>query len=246
MSAPSGPSIHPDAFGLALWSVFTNSVVPEIVERSDGYIEVADATKYFATFSEWPLRQQKAMDFVRGVALDVGCGSGRVSLHLQSAGIDVVAIDNSPIAIRICRRRGVAKTKLLALENLEQLGQTFDTVVMMGNNLGLLGGQTTGKRILEMLHRRTTRHAAIVGELVNPYHWNDAINRRYRAENRQQRRMPGQLRLRIRFRNVATPWFDYLYASPAELRSIVRGTGWRVSELIDDAEIKYIAVLEKI
>ena len=58
---------------------------------------------------------QKAMKYVRGRTLDIGCGAGRVTLPLQQRGVDVVGIDNSPLAVRICRERGVNDVRLISV-----------------------------------------------------------------------------------------------------------------------------------
>ena len=71
--------------------------------------------------------------------------AGRVSLYLQRKGLTVTAIDNSPLAIRVCRTRGVKDVRVLAIEQIGRLaGAPFDTVVMLGNNFGLFGA--SGKR----------------------------------------------------------------------------------------------------
>ena len=57
--------------------------------------------------------------------------------------------------------------------------------------------------------------------------------------------MAGQLRLRIRYRTYATPWFDYLLVSKDEMRSILDGTGWQVARFIDSRGPAYVAVIEK-
>jgi hypothetical protein len=42
------------------------------------------------------------------------------------------------------------------------------------------------------------------------------------------------------------PWFDYLLVSPAEMKSILAGTGWRVREILTSrAEPVYLAVIAK-
>ncbi len=59
--------------------------------------------------------------------------------------------------------------------------------------------------------------------------------------------MPGQVRIRVRFRKYTTPWFDYLMVTKDEMKAILRGTGWRVETYIDseEADDLYVAVLEK-
>jgi hypothetical protein len=58
--------------------------------------------------------------------------------------------------------------------------------------------------------------------------------------------MAGQLRIRIRFREIRGPWFDYLLVSPAEMKQVLGGTGWRIQRLLRDGGPVYIAVIGKV
>lgn len=49
---------------------------------------------------------------VDGAILDVGCGSGRVSLHLASQGLTVVGIDSSPVMLDRGRKRTQGRVDL--------------------------------------------------------------------------------------------------------------------------------------
>jgi hypothetical protein len=42
-----------------------------------------------------------------------------------------------------------------------------------------------------------------------------------------------------------TPWFDYLFASVPELERLVRGTGWRLDDVIEGVAPSYPFVLRK-
>ncbi len=57
------------------------------------------------------------MEFVNGRVLDVGCGAGRHSLYLQKKGFDVLGIDVSPLAVKVCRLKGVKKLKSCQLRS---------------------------------------------------------------------------------------------------------------------------------
>ena len=58
--------------------------------------------------------------------------------------------------------------------------------------------------------------------------------------------MSGQLRLRIRYRQYTTPWFDYLFVSKAEMEDILDGTAWRTERYINAANTPtYVAILSK-
>ena len=237
-----------DAFGLEIWSYLNGGPPFEIVERDDGYIDAALSTsRYFDDFPRWPGRQKQAMKFVTGkTALDVGCGAGRVSLYLQRKGFRVTAIDASPLAVRTCRRRGVRNARVLAFEDIGRLsGNRFDTVVMFGNNFGLFGGLKKARRLLKALHRITSDDAVIIAETRNPYATSNPAHRRYQKRNRQQGRMSGQIRIRVRFQASATPWFDYLLVSPAEMKEIVEGTGWKARRFLERNSDSYVAVLDR-
>lgn len=93
-----------DAYGQEVWAFFQGKPSFELVERDDGFVNVSGgATAYFAEFKDWPKIQKQAIKFAKGKVMDVGAGAGRVSLYLQKKGLDVVAIDNSPLAIKVCK-----------------------------------------------------------------------------------------------------------------------------------------------
>lgn len=238
-----------DAYGRELWAYQKEGRAQEIVERDDGFISASDwPERYFADFNAWPAHERRSMRFVqRGRALDIGCGAGRASLYLQRRGLKVTAIDNSPLAIRLCRKRGVKDARVLAVEHIARLGPAaFDTVVMFGNNFGLFGSFARARRLLRRLHRLTSPDAVILAESLNPYLARVAAHLRYRRRNRERGRMGGQIRIRIRFEEFEGPWFDYLLVSPTEMKAILAGTGWRVREVLNSSEGPvYVAVLAK-
>jgi hypothetical protein len=71
----------------------------------------------------------------------------------------------------------------------------------------------------------------------------DPVHLAYERRNRRRGRMPGQRRLRVRYRNLASPWFDFLQASPDVLTDLIDGTGWGIERLIQDDGLYYVAVL---
>lgn len=240
-----------DAYGeMLLAALDSDDEVLEIVERDDGFIMASrfGPSYYLAPYRKWPSRQRRALRFARGRILDVGAGGGRVPLHFQEKGHDVVAIDASPGTIEVCRRRGVRDARVMRIEDVDESLGTFDTVVMFGNNLALLASKTKAPRILRRLARITSERARILGECLDPYDGGDAPPEHlaYHERNRQRGRMGGQIKIRIRFRDVAGPWFDYLFLSREELEEILDGTGWRLARMIEDGGSPvYVAVIEK-
>jgi SAM-dependent methyltransferase len=225
-----------DAFGQML----LDGADREIVERDDGFVSTSMLI-YFAPVRRWGAVERRALRWVRGRVLDVGVGAGRVALELQERGREVVAIDVSPGAVQVAQRRGVRDVRLLALEDVDaSLGQ-FDTLVMFGNNFGLFGSRAKARRLLRQLRPFVRR---IVATSNDPSKTEDPVHLAYHERNRKRGRMPGQLRLRIRYRDLIGPWFEYLIVSPDEMAEIVEGTGWEIRHLIRDEDSVYVAVLE--
>ena len=241
-----------DAYGQLLVAALEGDDVVEIVERNDGFISasVLGPKMYLAPFRRWPSHHRRAMRHAKGRVLDVGAGAGRVSLYLQERGHEVVAIDNSPGAIEVCRRRGVRDVRVLAFDGVDESIGTFNTIVLFGNNFGLFGSPTKAKRLLRRLHRMTSDDARIIVEsrdVDRPGAGDAPWHRRYRERNIAHGRLPGQIRIRVRFRDVIGPWMNYPMVSPDQLREILGGTRWYVAHLFDsdDTDDAYVAIVKK-
>lgn len=57
-----------------------------------------------------------------------------------------------------------------------------------------------------------------------------SVDLRYHAPNQALGRVSGQTGIRVRYRDVAAPYFDYLLATADELRAPLIGTAWMVEE----------------
>ena len=236
-----------DAMGEMMRDFFRDgSSIGGVVERSDGYMlpELPVAT-YFTGADEWPTLEREATARARGRVLDLGCGAGRHSIHLQANGHDVLGIDSSRGAVEVARARGLHDARRLAVQDVtEHLGR-FDTVLMMCNNFGLAGSSDATRALLRNLAHATTSAAQIIAHTVDPHLASQPEHRAYRRRNVELGRMPGQITSRIRYRTLTTPWTDLLYVSPGELEELIAGTGWRVVEILGHPDPNYFAILTK-
>ena len=234
-----------DAFGHALLDAHNGLEVNEIIERDDGFVTSTSNKVYFSSYETWSPVEQKAMLFVKGRVLDVGCGAGRHSLHLQRRGFDVIGIDVSPLALKVCRERGLKKLKLMALENVKFKPESFDTILMMGNNFGLFGNFKKAKRLLTRFHRMTYKDGLIVASSNDPYKTDDPAHLQYHKMNKRKGRMSGQTRIRVRYRQYRGRWLDFLIVSKKEMAQILSNTGWKIQEFLDRGDSYYTAIIKK-
>jgi ubiquinone/menaquinone biosynthesis C-methylase UbiE len=237
-----------DAFGQMLLNYFLYNQSYELLERDDGVIDVSfDAVKnYFSCYDEWPSHEKKALTLVKGKILDVGAGAGRISLHLQKDN-SVIAIDNSPNAIKVCKKRGVKIAKNIAFEDILLLNEkNFDCVLMLGNNFGLFSNKDKAKILLNNLYCITKENALIIAESTDPLCMSTKSSILYRNRNIIKNKLPGQTKIRLRFGEIVGDWFDFLFVSKSDLEDIIQNTGWGVKEYIDKDQFLFIAVIQKL
>lgn len=239
-----GPRIG-DAFGLSLLDYLEHGADArdQFIERDDGLVEIADQGVYFDQESEWSVAEATVNDRAGRRVLDIGSGAGRHSLALQSSGREVVALDVSAAALEVCRRRGVSQTFEGSVFDLVETGpQPFDTFLLCGNNFGLLESFQHAPRFLGALRALAVSGAEVIGTCIDPLTTVDPLHLAYHDLNRSRARHPGQLSLRARWADMATPWFDYLFVPVGELAELASTAGWELVEH-EPGPRPYLAVL---
>jgi SAM-dependent methyltransferase len=173
----------------------------------------------------------------------VGAGAGRGALALQERGQQVTALDVSAGAVEVCRRRGVHDVYHGTVGQAadDGLAGVFDSALLLGNNIGLLGSRENAVPFLADLGRLIKPGGVVAGLIVDPYETANPVHLAYHERNRQLGRLPGQLTMRVRYQNLVTPWFDWLCASPDELTALAEAARWKAS--IAYGGSSYVAIL---
>lgn len=239
-SAPGGgePTFDADTFGRALEDTYEDggavSNLPQVVELSNGHIAVGRLGRYFENEEELGTLDRWAVQWAKGRILDVGAGAGRHALILQQKGGDVTALDPSPRAIDVCRRRGVnnavcADIATLSAEVTAGREAPYDTLLLLGNNIGLSGSREEAPSFWRMLREITVDGGQLVGSCRDPYATKEEYDLAYMAANLGAGRLGGQMTMRVRHKHYAGPWFNYLFCTAEELEALIVDSGWEIT-----------------
>jgi len=242
---PAGSSF--ELYARAMLDYWLGKKVVVGFEREDGYRSASKMDSYFAPPSKWPRMEQEALRLVRGRVLDVGCGPGRHGLFLQKKGFDVVGIDASPTQVALARIRGLAQVYPASVQRLPKGLGTFDTALMLGNNLGLAGDVPKVRRFLRDLRQITRKRGRLIGHSRIPGTWSED-HLPYVKSNIRRKRPPGLLTLRVRYKGQIGDWFDLLLLPPEELARHAHATGWDLVRVIWEGGYgpgDYIGILER-
>lgn len=222
-----------------------NGLAEYTIEWDDGLTEELDTRAYFSEYDEWPFFEKEAITEAWGRVLDVGCGAGRVARWLQGEGLEVVAIDISPLSLEVSRLRGVLNCRLMDVRSLSFPPGYFDTVIMYGNNLGIGGDINKTQRVLSSLHRVTGEDGTLIASTRDPLNTSNPAHLAYHEQNRRKGRPPGLVRIRIGFQGEFDDWFELLMLGEEEQAEILTPTVWSIDKTYKSEGANYIAILRK-
>ena len=186
----------------------------------------------FRTFSQMPRLEQKALSMAKGRVLDIGAGAGCHALALQEHGLEVKAIDISPLSCEVMKERGVKNAECVNLFN-PQLQGKYDTLLLLMNGTGIAGKLNR----LSMLLNRLKELLAEGGQILI-----DSSDLKYIYENEDgsmdiDLNAPyyGEVDYQMQYKNVKGEPFDWLYTDPMLLASISKQCGLNC-EIVEEGE----------
>lgn len=116
--------------------------------------ETLPVSYLFRSREQMPAGELHVLEHCRGRVLDVGAGAGSHALVLQKAGCQVTAIDTSPGAVAVMKKRGVQHVHCVDFFDFQQA--PFDTMLFLMNGAGIAGDMGGLKKMLT--HARNLLH----------------------------------------------------------------------------------------
>lgn len=231
-----------DVFGQALYCYWEgDKSTPYIIRRDDGYVSKSSLKEYFATWLE-PL-EQSVEHHVKGKVLDVGCGAGRHLLYFQNLGLEIIGVDRSPLAIQVCKESGAQQAEVMDIFENTLVPHSFDTILLFGHNIGIGGSLEGGKKLLSVLRKLISPEGSLLLTTNHITRNQRDIHRQYHEEKLAKGRYPGEIRIRVEYKDQVSEWFEWLHIEPEVLQQMAETTGWELKEAHGYFDNDYAAVL---
>jgi SAM-dependent methyltransferase len=234
----------PDIFGMIMSDAASGKDAIHEIERDDGYLQASSGGQYIAPFSEWDESERLASVEAKGKILDIGCGAGRVALYFQERGHEVVGIDISQEAVDASRKRGLRNVHLMSAEDLDFPEDTFDTVLLFGNNFGVLGDEDKIVAMLRDLHHITKSNAIILAQTRDVADTDNPDHHVYHEKNRSKGKPIGLVKIRLKYKGHVGDWWLLRMVDSDEMSAIAEKAGWKLVKTYGPRNL-YVGVLKK-
>ena len=188
---------------------------------------------FFREADDMPDLELFAVNECKGKVLDIGAGAGSHALLLQDMGIDVTAIDISPLAVQVMQHRGVVKASEVNIFTYHP--GKFDTLLLLMNGIGL-AADLNGLKIL-LTHLKTLLNPG--GQILFD---SSDISYLYKG-NIPTDRYYGEIDYQYQYKKLKTDWFKWLYIDEQTLLPIAAEVGFKAEVLLEDDYGQYLARL---
>ena len=189
----------------------------------------------FRTYQSMPKIEQTALDLAKGRTLDVGAASGCHSIVLQERGIDVTAIDISPLSVETMKERGVKSVREQDFFTLEN--EQYDTFLMLMNGIGIVGTLERMPQFFRLLDRILAPGGQVLCDSsdISYVFEGDMPDMDYYGEQSFQ----------MQYRDTVGEPFPWLYIDADTLKQVAEADGYDAEVIAEGVHYDYLARITK-
>lgn len=229
--------------GMAMKDFYAGDVNAEVImHRDDGVI----STMAMSALFRGPIDFQEdkvLIDQCSGKILDVGAGAGIHSLYLQKKGFTLYALDVSPEACQVMKRRGVKNVICSDVTDLRS--GSFDTMLLLGRSISMVENIRGLERFLRHSRNLMNSGGQILLNSLIVAGSSDPKNIAYHEANIKAGRYIGEIRVHMEYKKYIGPETGMLHVDPVELTWCAAETGWKCDVLLKEESGHYAARLVK-
>lgn len=197
-------------------------------------------TILFRSYEAMPAIERKALDMASGRVLDVGAGSGCHSFVLQERGMDVTAIDISPLSVETMKERGLKK---VLEQDFFTLEGKYDTILMLMNGIGIVETLERLPEFFKQLDKILAPGGQVLcdsSDISYVFETEDGI-----IELPDGMSYYGEHSFRMQYKDTIGDPFGWLYIDADTLRQRAGRCGYAVEIVAEGGHYDYLARITK-
>ncbi|OGN99680.1 MAG: hypothetical protein A2Y90_06635 [Chloroflexi bacterium RBG_13_52_12] len=228
-------------FGAAIKDFYAGDNTAEVkIYRDDGIVSVMAISAFFRSATDFQL-DRVLLDNCRGRVLDVGAGAGIHSQYLQSKGFSVCAMDVSPEACEVMRKRGVKEVRCASFTDF--IAEPFDTLLILGRSICMVETLAGLDDFLRDAHRLVESGGQILLNSLDVSKTTNPENLAYHEANRRAGRYIGEIRLHMEYKGIKGPVTGLLHVDANTLTEHAAKVGWLSEVLLQEKDGNYAIML---
>jgi SAM-dependent methyltransferase len=234
---------HMDPLGRALTDHLDGEARgPLAIVREDGRREEVPLELFFAREPTSAI-EHAALSHCACKVLDVGGGAGRHALFLQRHNVCVGAIDISPLAVDVMKRRGVRCARCMDVFDLTD--RKYNTILMLAHGLGITETLDGLERFLRHARDLVAPGGQILAESLDVARTEKPEHLAYQQSVVDAGRYRGEMRFRLEYGGESSAEFGWLHVDFDTVREVADRTGWDAECLLRDEGGDYLCKLTR-
>lgn len=133
----------------------------------------------------------------------------------------------------------------MTAQDLAFTPNSFDTVLLLGNNFGICGNITGTQCMMRQLYQITSGDGCVITSCRDVTKTSNPEHLSYQELNRKRGRPIGQITIRVEYKGKEGEWFDLLMVTPQEMEEMCKSVGWWIEKIYESENGGYVAILRK-